>query len=154
MVFASLPRLLWVCGRQVFLATCGFIEAARESERKTNAKIVPPAYRDRETPFIDARQIGSMNCRTQKVLTEEDIARIADTYHVWLSGKGRESFSAGPQSSHLGSDEKAQQSSDLGAESEKDSRPSLHGPGRFCVSQRFEMSTNTTGEGAIHQQAG
>ena len=69
-----------------------------------------------------------MISRTQKELTEEDIARIEETYHVWRSGKGRESFSAGPQSSHLGSDKKDQQSSDSGAKSEKDSRPSLHGP--------------------------
>lgn len=44
-------------------------------------------YRDREgeTLFIDARQIGSMISRTQKELTEEDVARIADTYHNWRS---------------------------------------------------------------------
>jgi len=42
-------------------------------------------YRDRrgETLFIDARQIGTMIDRTQKELTKEDIAQIADTYHAW-----------------------------------------------------------------------
>jgi type I restriction enzyme M protein len=42
-------------------------------------------YRNREgeTLFIDARQIGSMISRTQKELTEADIARIAGTYHAW-----------------------------------------------------------------------
>ena len=42
-------------------------------------------YRNRggETLFIDARQIGTMISRTQKELTEADIARIAKTYHAW-----------------------------------------------------------------------
>ncbi|MBN7816935.1 class I SAM-dependent DNA methyltransferase [Algoriphagus pacificus] len=42
-------------------------------------------FRDRsgETLFIDARQLGSMIDRTQKELTKEDIAKIADTYHSW-----------------------------------------------------------------------
>ena len=33
--------------------------------------------------FIDARQMGRMIDRTQRELTEADIARIADTYHAW-----------------------------------------------------------------------
>jgi len=43
--------------------------------------------RDRryETLFIDARQLGTMIDRTQKELTEEDIQKIADTYHAWRS---------------------------------------------------------------------
>ncbi|MEI7462753.1 MAG: N-6 DNA methylase, partial [Pirellula sp.] len=46
-------------------------------------------YRNREgeTLFIDARQIGTMISRTQKELTEADIARIAKTYHAWRSEK-------------------------------------------------------------------
>jgi type I restriction enzyme M protein len=42
-------------------------------------------FRDRsgETLFIDARQLGSMIDRTQKELTKEDIAYIANTYHTW-----------------------------------------------------------------------
>jgi type I restriction enzyme M protein len=46
-------------------------------------------YRNREgeTLFIDARQIGSMISRTQKELTEDDIARIAKTYHAWRGEK-------------------------------------------------------------------
>ena len=36
-----------------------------------------------ETLFIDARKIGHMIDRTRRDLSEEDIARIADTYHVW-----------------------------------------------------------------------
>jgi type I restriction enzyme M protein len=41
--------------------------------------------RDRreETLFIDARQMGSKISRTQIELTEEEIRRIASTYHAW-----------------------------------------------------------------------
>jgi type I restriction enzyme M protein len=42
-------------------------------------------FRDRrgEVLFIDARRMGSMVDRTHRELTDEDIARIADTYHSW-----------------------------------------------------------------------
>ena len=33
--------------------------------------------------FIDARKLGRMTDRTHRELTEDDIARIADTYHAW-----------------------------------------------------------------------
>jgi type I restriction enzyme M protein len=36
-----------------------------------------------EVLFIDARQMGHMVTRTVKEFTDEDIARIADTYHAW-----------------------------------------------------------------------
>lgn len=41
--------------------------------------------RDRqgETLFIDAREMGTMLDRTLKELTNADIAKITDTYHVW-----------------------------------------------------------------------
>lgn len=42
-------------------------------------------FRDRsgETLFIDARKLGTMVDRVHKELTEEDIRKIADTYHAW-----------------------------------------------------------------------
>jgi len=42
-------------------------------------------HRDRrgQILFIDARKLGSMVDRTHRELTDEDIARIADTYHAW-----------------------------------------------------------------------
>ena len=42
-------------------------------------------WRDRrgEVLFIDARKLGAMVDRTHRELTDEDIARIADTYHAW-----------------------------------------------------------------------
>lgn len=39
--------------------------------------------RQRETLFIDAREMGTMISRTNKELTKDDIALIADTYHAW-----------------------------------------------------------------------
>lgn len=42
--------------------------------------------RKREVLFIDARKLGYMVDRTQRELSEEDVARISDTYHAWRSG--------------------------------------------------------------------
>ena len=41
--------------------------------------------RDRrgETLFIDARRMGSMVSRAERVLTDEDIAKVAGTVHSW-----------------------------------------------------------------------
>ncbi|GGR77845.1 type I restriction endonuclease subunit M [Micromonospora fulviviridis] len=36
-----------------------------------------------EILFIDARALGTMVDRTERVLTDDDIAKIADTYHAW-----------------------------------------------------------------------
>ena len=50
------------------------------------------ALRDRrgEILFIDARKLGRMTDRTHRELTDEDIARIADTYHAWREGRDYE----------------------------------------------------------------
>jgi len=42
-------------------------------------------FRDRrsEVLFIDARKLGHMVDRTHKALSDEEIARIAQTYHAW-----------------------------------------------------------------------
>ena len=37
--------------------------------------------------FIDARKMGQMVDRTHRELTDEEIARIADTYHAWRGEK-------------------------------------------------------------------
>ncbi|MGA5147783.1 type I restriction-modification system subunit M [Streptomyces griseoincarnatus] len=36
-----------------------------------------------EILFIDAREMGEMVDRTERVFTEADLAKIADTYHAW-----------------------------------------------------------------------
>ena len=49
-------------------------------------------FRDRrgKVLLIDARDMGSLVNRTQRVLADEEIAKIADTYHAWRGG--RESY--------------------------------------------------------------
>jgi type I restriction enzyme M protein len=41
-----------------------------------------------ETLFIDARKMGTLIDRVHRELTEEDIGRIAGTYHAWRGDKG------------------------------------------------------------------
>jgi type I restriction enzyme M protein len=38
--------------------------------------------------FIDARKLGTMVDRVHRELSEDDIARIAGTYHAWRGDKG------------------------------------------------------------------
>jgi type I restriction enzyme M protein len=47
-------------------------------------------FRDRrgQVLFIDVRKLGVMADRTHKDLTDEDIARIATTYHAWRGEEG------------------------------------------------------------------
>jgi type I restriction enzyme M protein len=46
-------------------------------------------FRERkgETLFIDARKLGTMIDRVHRELTEEDIAKVAGTYHAWRGDK-------------------------------------------------------------------
>lgn len=48
-------------------------------------------FRDRrgETLFIDARKMGTMIDRVHRELTDEDIGKIADTYHAWRGDRVR-----------------------------------------------------------------
>ncbi|MGJ0394333.1 MAG: N-6 DNA methylase [Methylocystis sp.] len=58
---------------------------------KSNGLSRDKKLRDRtdEILFIDARGLGTMVSRTLKELTDEDIAKVADTYHAWREVKGR-----------------------------------------------------------------
>jgi len=55
-------------------------------------------FRDRrgETLFIDARKMGTLTDRVHRELTDEDIARISDTYHAWRGDKGAGEFADVP----------------------------------------------------------
>ncbi|MCK4421305.1 SAM-dependent DNA methyltransferase [candidate division WOR-3 bacterium] len=48
-------------------------------------------FKDRrgETLFIDARKMGVLVDRRHRELTDEEIMKIADTYHAWRGEKGR-----------------------------------------------------------------
>lgn len=48
-------------------------------------------FRDRsnEVLFIDARKLGVMTSRKNRILTDDDIARIAGVYHEWRNKDGK-----------------------------------------------------------------
>lgn len=52
----------------------------------------PQRDRKGEVLFIDARALGTMVSRTNKELSEADIARIADTFHAWRGEPGEEPY--------------------------------------------------------------
>jgi type I restriction enzyme M protein len=54
----------------------------------TNDKTQRGRDRRGETLFIDARQMGTMETRVNRVLTDEDIEKIAGTVHAWRAGGG------------------------------------------------------------------
>jgi type I restriction enzyme M protein len=47
-----------------------------------------PAHRKGQILFIDARHMGYLIDRTLRDLTDDDIAQIAGTYHLWRVGNG------------------------------------------------------------------
>ena len=53
---------------------------------RTNGKY---RKRDKEILFIDARKMGQMISRRNRELNEEDILKIAGTYHEWRNVKGK-----------------------------------------------------------------
>ena len=56
---------------------------ARDKKRGRGLGGNPLRDRSGEVLFIDARQMGIMVDRTHRELTEDDIRKIADTYHNW-----------------------------------------------------------------------
>lgn len=59
------------------------------ARNKTNGKF---RNRSNEILFIDARELGTMISRKQKELTDNDIAKIADTYHNWRGKEWQEKY--------------------------------------------------------------
>ncbi len=55
-------------------------------DRRGGSGIRPSRDRRGQVLFIDARQMGRMVDRTHRELTDEDIRKIADTYHAWRGG--------------------------------------------------------------------
>jgi type I restriction enzyme M protein len=55
-------------------------------------------FRDRRghVLFVDARKLGPLVDRTHRELTDEDIARIAGTYHAWRGEKEAGEYAAVP----------------------------------------------------------
>ncbi len=46
-----------------------------------------PDHRQGQTLFIDARNMGMMESRVQRVLTDAEITQVAETYHNWRTGE-------------------------------------------------------------------
>ena len=55
-------------------------------------------YRERrgETLFIDARKMGALIDRVHRELTDEDVTKIAGTYHAWRGDKGASKYADVP----------------------------------------------------------
>ena len=56
----------------------------------TNDKTANGRDRSNETLFIDARNLGTMETRVLKVLTDEDIQKVQDTVSSWRTGDAYE----------------------------------------------------------------
>jgi type I restriction enzyme M protein len=52
--------------------------------------------RRREVLFIDARKLGTLVDRTRREFSNDDIARIASTYHAWRGEKGAATYADVP----------------------------------------------------------
>jgi len=59
-----------------------------------------------ETLFIDAREMGEMISRKNRTLTDEDIKKIAGTYHVWRNGGNYEDIAGFSKSADISEIEK------------------------------------------------
>ncbi|BAY52766.1 type I restriction system adenine methylase [Thermostichus vulcanus NIES-2134] len=72
---------------QLFYSTqipaCLWFLARDKSERPPAGQKHPLRDRRGEVLFIDARKLGRMVDRTHRELTDEDIRKIANTYHAW-----------------------------------------------------------------------
>ncbi|MBN2703305.1 MAG: SAM-dependent DNA methyltransferase [Pontiellaceae bacterium] len=69
---------------------------ARDKSGRGEKFFAPTRDRRGQTLFIDARKLGTMMDRVHRELTEEDIRKIADTYHAWR-GAGANNYSPLPE---------------------------------------------------------
>ena len=75
-----------------------------------------PAHRRGQTLFIDARSMGYLVNRTLRDLSDDEIGRIAGTYHNWRTGEGELRGRAGLlQERGAGRDRRAWLRADAGA---------------------------------------
>ena len=81
----SLPGQLFF-GTQI--PVCLWILAKNRGGGATKSRTL--RNRKGEILFLDARKLGSMISRTQREFAQEDIRKLADTYHAWREGKGYE----------------------------------------------------------------
>ncbi len=84
----QIPVCLWFLTRNKVGAGLDIDKSKSPTDRPA-----PTRNRRGETLFIDARKMGTLVDRVHRDLTEEDIAKIADTYHAW-SGRGGSAWQA------------------------------------------------------------
>ena len=94
------------------------------------AGLVPAQDHPGETLFIDARNLGHMIDRTRRDLSDQDIARVADTYYAW---RGQADNSGSPLLRHSGP--RAGTHGVEGAEGESEGYADVPG---FCKSATLE----------------
>lgn len=86
LVEADLVECIVALPSQLFFTTqipvCLWFLTKDKTSRKVKSER-PQRDRAGEILFIDARKMGFMASRTQRELSEDDIARIANTYHAW-----------------------------------------------------------------------
>ena len=100
-------------------------------------------FRDRrgEVLFIDARKLGHMVDRTRKELSDEDIARIAGTYHAWRNGGaagravGRAAGRVSPPGRNPTASDAAPTEADVGS---RGARPTYADEPGFCKSATLD----------------
>ena len=73
----QIPACLWFLARDKGLSGAARERAAGSRFRNRRGHVL----------FIDARKLGRMVDRTHRELTDEDVARIARTYHAWRGEK-------------------------------------------------------------------
>ena len=94
LVEADLVECIVALPSQLFyttqIAVCLWFLTKDKSDRPRNigTSVSPRRTRVGEVLFIDARALGHMVSRTNRELSDEDIARIADTYHAWRGEAG------------------------------------------------------------------
>ena len=83
----QIPASLWFMSRDKTgkVPSTGGVPEGRGGQRNRTGEIL----------FIDARNLGHLINRRTKVLSEEDIQTIADTYHNWRNPKGKYNDIAG-----------------------------------------------------------
>jgi len=86
LVDADLVECMVALPGQLFFTTqipvCLWFLTKDKSSRAVKSER-PPRNRQGEVLFIDARKLGHMASRTLKEFGDDDIARVADTYHAW-----------------------------------------------------------------------
>lgn len=78
----QIPACLWFLTRSKKGVGAGLAKD-KNAKRSLEDRNPPLRHRQGETLFIDARKMGFLVDRVHRELTEQEIARIANTYHAW-----------------------------------------------------------------------